>query len=324
MDVDKPISHTSQHFSGPVFHLIEKSGLLVLSGESQRAYLQRQTSNNLDLLDANSAIPNILPNAKGRVLDVFINILWGEGIALITPPQRAPGLKAYFEKRIFFNDQVSFADESQSWAQLLILSWQADAELLEAFSVDEYPEVNQIRRGEFRGKDITSIGLRKQGEFNASLIIFPADETEKLLRTLKDEGQSQISDFEYEQFRIEHGIPGTKEYSASFTPFELGLHDHVSNSKGCYTGQEVLARQVNYDKINNTRVLIHARDEVLSGAKLTMEGQIIGTISSAIAKGANGSSALAIIKRNKAIPGNKVELSSAQKSVTGEIVRVFE
>ena len=55
--------------------------------------------------------------------------------------------------------------------------------------------------------------------------------------------------------RIERGLPAWgHELSAEVTPLEVNLLPAVSFSKGCYVGQEVIARQTNYDKV--TRRLV--------------------------------------------------------------------
>ena len=49
-----------------------------------------------------------------------------------------------------------------------------------------------------------------------------------------------------------------RELTEDYTPLEARLDAAVSLKKGCYTGQEVLARQVNYDKITRRMVGLRA------------------------------------------------------------------
>lgn len=323
--VDTKIFYTEmENINGPAFFPIENAGLLLLEGSSIKEYLQRQTSNNLDLLKEGIAVPNILPNPKGRVLDFFINVLWKNGIALITPSGQAIGIKAYFEQRIFFNDDVRFSDESDQWAQFIILDLEHENKIIPLLSIDHMPSPNEILNVSVNNKDAFILGSNDQGKFNSYLLIIPSSEAKGMQNELVEAGITQLSPFAYEQFRIANGIPGPVEFSAAYTPFELGLKDFVSNSKGCYTGQEVLARQVNFDKISKTRALIHSESHLSQGAKILMDGQMVGEISSVLNKNGEPAIALAIIKKNKAVPGGEIVISHDDEQVSGVIARIFD
>ncbi|MBM5828517.1 MAG: folate-binding protein [Cyanobacteria bacterium M_surface_7_m2_040] len=60
----------------------------------------------------------------------------------------------------------------------------------------------------------------------------------------------QLSALEQERWRIQQGWPSTpSELNDDTNPFELGLTDRVSLSKGCYVGQETLAKLATYDGV---------------------------------------------------------------------------
>ena len=324
MEIESKLKMTISNISGPAFFPIKKAGLLLLHGSSKREYLQRQTSNNLDLLKNGIVVPNILPNSKGRVLDIFINMLWGDGIALITPSERANGLRSYFEQRIFFNDDVRFTDESDEWAQFIIFDHENENKFASLLAIDQVPSPNEVINIIINKKEAFLLGLNKQGKFNSYLLIVASNESEKTQNWLAATGLKPISDLEYEQFRIENGIAGVNEFSAAYTPFELGLNDYVSSSKGCYTGQEVLARQVNFDKISKIKVFIQSKHELVRDAKIIINDQLVGEISSALNFEAKNGIALAVIKKNKAIPWQKIQISLESEKFSGEIVKVFD
>jgi folate-binding protein YgfZ len=52
---------------------------------------------------------------------------------------------------------------------------------------------------------------------------------------------------------VEAGLPAAgHELVEEYTPLEAGLEWAISDAKGCYTGQEVIARQITYDKVTAT------------------------------------------------------------------------
>ena len=68
-----------------------------------------------------------------------------------------------------------------------------------------------------------------------------------------DIAEQQVDSFE--KFRISRGIPAFPgELSAAYNPLEAGLHDLISWTKGCYVGQEVIARLDTYKKMERRLV----------------------------------------------------------------------
>jgi folate-binding protein YgfZ len=68
--------------------------------------------------------------------------------------------------------------------------------------------------------------------------------------TVPDPSYKILPDQEYELYRISHGIPASqKELTQEYNPLELNLWDFISFTKGCYIGQEVIARLDTYNKV---------------------------------------------------------------------------
>ena len=105
-----------------------------------------------------------------------------------------------------------------------------------------------------------------------------------------------------EAFRILRGIPAPgRELTEARNPLEAGLNDAVSFDKGCYVGQEVVARLRTYDKISRALVgLSWPSGDALpeSGSPLAIEGRSVGTLTSAVRRpGGNDAIGLGYIKR---------------------------
>ncbi len=312
-----------EDLNGAGFHHLSNAGLVLLGGETRVDYLQRQTSNDLGMLAEGKAVPNILPNPNGRVIELFINIQWEDEIALLTPPNRGPQISEYFEKRIFFNDRVELKDISGDWDQFVVLGNEAANRIKPIFDFPSLVEKNELQVGNFNEDKVLGLGLRDIGSLASILLIVPSRESESVRRELISADINEISDIDYERFRIFNGIPGPTEYSGSFTPFELGLDEFVSNSKGCYTGQEVLARQVNYKKVAKVRATILAEENVENGAKLLFSGQEIGNVSSAVPLTEGSILALAIVKKSKVSKGDQIAVKNGENSIKAEILRIF-
>ena len=98
--------------------------------------------------------------------------------------------------------------------------------------------------------------------------------------------------------RVEAGLPGAgAELSGDFTPLESGLRSAVSENKGCYTGQEIIARQISYDKITQFLVGLHLDTSTALGTRLYSEGRPVGAITSVAISPRFGAIALGIVRR---------------------------
>ncbi len=105
------------------------------------------------------------------------------------------------------------------------------------------------------GKD--AIISRNDDVFGGFLFICASEDNEfyskKILKNNSD--LKKITQSEYETLRIEYGIPKFgKEMTNETNPLECGLEKYVSFTKGCYIGQEVIARLDTYDKISKHMV----------------------------------------------------------------------
>ena len=115
-----------------------------------------------------------------------------------------------------------------------------------------------------------------------------------------------------EAVRIEQCVPAYgSELGESYNPHEAGLVDHVSFTKGCYTGQEVVVRLATYDKVQKHLVGVRWNPpaEVPKGTRLVLDGAPVGIVtSSTLAVDGPGGMALAYVKRAHANEG--VELTA--------------
>lgn len=129
-----------------------------------------------------------------------------------------------------------------------------------------------------------------------------ADEAEAVVAELAH----RVSEDELKLMRISAGLPAWgHELSDAVTPLEVNLLPAVSFDKGCYVGQEVIARQTNYDKITRRLVgLVFGPDAPadVEGARVQAPGRDGSVTSSVFAPRHGATIALAIVPRGLAEP----------------------
>jgi tRNA-modifying protein YgfZ len=94
----------------------------------------------------------------------------------------------------------------------------------------------------------------------------------------------EVGDEELERWRIESGIPRWgSEIDERILPAEAGLDEtHISFSKGCYPGQEPIARQRYRGKVNRKLRVLEIEGEAEPGDELQLDGKTVGRITSAV------------------------------------------
>ena len=94
----------------------------------------------------------------------------------------------------------------------------------------------------------------------------------------------EVGEEELERWRIEAGIPRWgREIDDQILPAEAGLDDtHISFSKGCYPGQEPIARQRYRGKVNRKLRVLDVEGDATPGTELVLDGKKVGRITSAV------------------------------------------
>ena len=287
---------------------------LRISGEDRLDYLQRQTTNDLNLLAPERALLTVLTSPTARILDVFLLVAEPETIGVITLPGRGQASARFLQGRIFFMDKVAVADVSAEFAQLDLEGPDVAASLRRA-GLAKAPALDEVVSAHIDGVGVRVIG-RKGLVGSGYRLLAPAAASETLTEALTDAGASLLAVESYELLRVEAGLPGHHELTEDYTPLEANLRTAVSDSKGCYTGQEVIARQLTYDKVTRRLVGLRLDAPVTLGAKVMAGGKSIGSVTSAVQSPRYGPIALAFVKRRHNEPGSAVTVSGEEDSST--------
>ena len=130
-----------------------------------------------------------------------------------------------------------------------------------------------------------------------------------ILTALDEAGAISLNPETFEILRVEAGQPGPEgELLADHTPLEVGLQKMISGSKGCYTGQEVIARQITYDKVSKNLVGVRLNEMVEIGATIKVAGKSAGKLTSVVQSPRFGPIGLAVVRRQYGEAGQEISL----------------
>ncbi len=287
------------------YYPLPHPGLLRVSGADRAAFIQRQTTNDIRQLSAGHIQVSVLTNPAARILDVFHLLVEDESLLLLTLPGKATATAAYLKSRIFFMDKVTLADLSTDFSQIELIG-PSSAALLRQLGIVEIPGELQVMQAEIGGAGLHLLGRAPEIDLGLRLLL-PAGSMASVLAALEQVGCDPLSPPQYDLLRIETGLPAAgSELNEEYTPLETGLNGAISDSKGCYTGQEIIARQVTYDKVTQRLCGIRLEGDAPAGMRLWAEGKPVGTITSTAVSPRFGAIGLAILKRPHDQPGTSL------------------
>jgi folate-binding protein YgfZ len=221
------------------------------------------------------------------------------------------------------SDDVALSDESSAWRRFALEGPAAPALLARvarapvAIAPDSGVELR------IAGATVVACAWGWSGEA-AYQIFAPAAEADAVARAFAEAGGADLEagDAEVlEVLRIEAGTPRQgAELGPDVLPAETGLVGRaVSLSKGCYTGQEIVARMESRGAASQRLVGLHfdAPDagDPPRGALVCRADQVIGSVTSACHSALAGAIALAYVRRAHAETGSEVEVSGARARV---------
>jgi len=286
-----------------------KRGKLMISGSEAAEYLQGQLTNDVEALSPGEGHYAALLDRKGhmqadmRVLRTSPEEIWIDTELEALEPARRH-LEMYKIGR-----EVAIVDLTAERA-LLSLIGPRSVEIAGTAALPEHVcEAASINRVE----------CLAVGTANGIDLIAKSADADILRDTLTGAGAVEVGPKAAEVLRIETGTPRFgAEMSTETMPAEAGIVEHaVSFTKGCYIGQEPVARLHYKGRPNRHLRGLELSAPAMAGASLRLGEKEVGRIGSACISPARGPLALAIVRR-EAEPG--AELVVGEDGVTARVV----
>ncbi len=229
-------------------------GLIELKGTDASDFLHRISTNSLKEIEKDTVCRTIFTNEKGRILDSVGVINFGDSQLLVGSSDHHKKIIQWLNKYIIADD-VILMNVVGKYAFLELLGPQANSFMIMLCgnTIDSLEE-NRIRIISTEGMNFFLIKLREKNNQYKYWIISDILNGETIISyMLKNKGAftfNIIGEEAYNVYRVEQGIPAApNELNDFYNPHEAKLLDEVSFTKGCYIGQEVIARLDTYDKV---------------------------------------------------------------------------
>ncbi len=303
---------------GAAFFPLQTAGCLRLGDRDRLDFVQRQTTNDLSGLATGRSVLTVLVSSTARTLDVLQLVQEGDEILALTLPGHGENTFNYMRRRIFFNDLVRLEDASTEFSQI-DLEGPALEGALRGLGFNRAPDMDEVLATDWQGSGLNAIGQQGLAGLGVRLLVLSAA-AGSIRETLLANQAAELSRESREILRIEAGMPGPgAELVEAYTPLEVGLGYAVSGEKGCYPGQEVIARQITYDKVTRQMAGLKLDAPAQPGMRLLTEGVPVGEITSAAVSPRFGPIALGVVKRPQFEVGTQLQVEGEDR-IGAEVV----
>ncbi len=282
---------------------LSSRGKIRVTGQDRQKVLQRLLTQDLRPLLPGQGRPAAQLNARGKVLSLLNVLVFDNSFLLDTDENCAPEALSALEKLIITEDAVL---SLESGFAHFMLTGPASADVVKAAGIPLPPEPgDSFYHNRFLKESKECFAVRR--ELNTFELLVPGDLSEivqnQLFNTGRIHGLQSVPDDVWEVFRIEQGLLRFgKDVSEEVTLPETGLDAGMaSGTKGCYPGQEVVARTNTYKgHAKKLRALLLSTCETPpAGSKIICGGTEAGWLtSSCLSPKYKASLALAYLNRN--------------------------
>lgn len=335
--IDAPPAYLAA-LEGAALHDEGAAGRIFLRGRDRAALLHRLSTNDVERLRPGQGARTVLTTPIGRIIDLLTVHALDDALLLITGPGQGGPVWSHLKKNIFFNDQATLEAAGRAYGQLALYGPSAARVLAELTGADlgQLPLQGTISV-ELAGGPVLVAARPPIG--GASFTLYPAsDRLDAVRGALAAAGATPLDDATFEILRVEQGYAATgHELGQEYIPLETGLLDAVSFTKGCYVGQEIIARMESRGRLakrlmglrlaTDPSTSLRAGDRpsatddppVVGGqwslvvpAKLVFEGKDAGDLTSVVLSPRFGPIGLAYVRSAHAQPGVMVGIAGVE------------
>jgi hypothetical protein len=291
--------------------------ICVLDSDRLR-FLHNQSTNDFQQLQPGQGCDTVFVTSTARTIDLATAYVTEDAVLLIVSPNRRQYLIDWLDRYIFFADRVKLQDITTETAAFSLIGPKSDA-LLEQLGINAminqpYATHQLIQLADVEVRIAVGNGLATPGY----TLILPADKAADVWSKLVQTGAVPLGDRVWEQLRIEQGRPTPdRELTEDYNPLEAGLWQTLSFNKGCYIGQETIARLNTYKGVKQYLWGIRLSAPAQPGSVITVGDEKVGKLTS-YTETENGSIGLGYIRTKAGSAGLQVQVGET----TGEVVDV--
>lgn len=293
-----------------------------LTGADRVAFLHNLCTNEVKALEPGGGCEAFLTSVQAKIVGHVFIFAGAQSLVVDTVPDQAEALIAHLD-RYLIREDVTLSDRTGDWGELLLCGPRA-AGLLEKLGATVPGEALAHAKSTVEGKKCFVRRHDLAGDPSYA-IVAAREDAESVRNALVRGGAVPAGMRTFETLRIEAGMPlyGIDVTDANL-PQEVGRDAQaISFTKGCYIGQETVARIDSYGHVNRKLVGLKIAGEGVPepGSKLHGNEKKVGQITSAVfSPKLEAVIALGCVSRGSEGAGTGLEVRSDDAAQTAEVV----
>ena len=258
-------------------------GRIEISDRDRLTFLHNQSTNDFKLLKPGDGRDTVFVTSTARTIDLATAYVLEDTVLVLVSPNRREKLLTWLDRYIFFGDRVKLTDVTEQTSSFSLIGPKSHR-LVEKLGLDSLADrpygFHQLVEVAGRSARLAvGSGLSTEGY----TLITSAEDAAVVWQTLIETGAVPIGDRAWERLRIEQGRPmPDHELTEDYNPLEAGLWQTISFTKGCYIGQETIARLDTYNGVKQRLWGIRLRSIVEPGTVITLNDEKIGILTSVV------------------------------------------
>jgi tRNA-modifying protein YgfZ len=282
--------------------LVDRShwGQILVGGEDRLRFLHNQSTADFNALKPGSSCNTVFVNSTGRTIDLALALILENEVLLMVSPGKGNTIFQLLDRYIFFADKVTIQETAQTSFSLI---GPQSSQILATLKAN-------IPSGFQQTIDIAGIPVRIVADSGLGLVgytlFMDAATALQIWQKLVSLGAIPGGEECWEELRIRQGRPAVdRELTADYNPLEVGLWQTISFTKGCYIGQETIARLNTYKGVKQYLWGIKLEGSAEIGSDLILDDTKVGTLTSC-----NGQRGLAYLKSKAGGVGLQVQVGN--------------
>ncbi|MGB7496573.1 MAG: aminomethyltransferase family protein [Candidatus Acidiferrum sp.] len=305
--------------------LVDKNyrAYLEFSGPDRVRYLNAILTNDIKGLRENQGTVSLFLNPQGHIqaeIETYAlrDVLFCVSYAMIRE-QLVPAMDKYI-----IMDDVTLTDATEQYATFGVEGPVA-ADVAFAVSGVELADMQELESREGKvGEIACRVVRRSRGGLSGAEFVVAREKAEQLWSTLDQAvrrvGGRPVGYTALNTVRLESGVPWFGyDFGDKQIPHEAGLQDsHISYTKGCYTGQEIVERVRSRGQVNRVRVGLQFAGESEPGANATLlsDGKEVGYVTrTGFSPARNAWIGMGYVRREKSATNTTLQVSSGNATV---------
>jgi folate-binding protein YgfZ len=301
-------------------------GRILISGTEAVMFLNGLITNDMKTLAVNTWMPAAFPNVQGRLLAAVRVIHREDGFLIDTESATRDTVIKLLERFTLAGD-FRLADLTQNTAQFSIQGAQAP-EIMAAIFGETVANLGRdaVASVDWQGKQVTVIRATHTAEDGFDLFV-SATEVEALRDAFIKSGAQPIGNDTIETLRLEAGIARYGiDMDETNVVTETNLDNAVSFSKGCYIGQEIIARIKYRGHVAKklAGLILEGEVSLESAAKIfSSDDKEIGRVTSAgFSPRLNRTITLGYVKFDYLAPGTGVNVVAGEERIAAQVAEL--